>query len=1115
MIRPQVNHCLQLLISIVFLLSINLNAADKISIYFDDDLHSGDKAEIRVALQDAFSALPAAVQNELPKSYAVRFDLVKKKSVSVRANKKGKVDPIDLKIAEAINSRSQTTRIRVPQCQDDSVMTKSQANRVTKELKKAKQVFDHGSLKYNFQALSAYSGKNGRYTIHLNPVLAEQLAGRNVQNYDCGHRDTHKLALGAVIHQWARIFDASGPTLLEKKFLEKVCKEKKLVDRCQLGDSDPLWFLFKDTCNEHLTMKYANVWKTKTDYRGKRSVKTSKQRSLNKVRRDIDRRGYGESVWNCQILRSRDTKLSEDYNLLEISEWEDEDEPINKIWPRATTPFSYASDTKNYWATELEFLVLDSEYKCRKPAHYQLLQKKLAGADGKLFEIQSDCQLNSKVTNPKKTNFIEANNQPRLSYSSLDLNPKNVQAVHYFKAGSAESLMSAFGHSAYRLSICSDGQLVERLNPFTNKTESVCRGTLNDVILNYRANTMGLQIDSIKGLGLRSESYQTQLFISPFFEYVNEYAAQEVRNIYSHPIKSDLSPDAEGLSKFESDLFTNFALERHWMYYGEYSFAFANCADDAFRHNQAGTTNYSLSRVGVRTPNDVDEKLTKLGFANSDDLNELRDEVEEDLDSWDELEDAYNSVRNNKFVFKSTEYKALLDIRSLLSSFLGFFSSKDVVRLRNGEKAVSLKVAREFISQNREGFNDLKYVKGRKKKSPKLKIAYNIALQLPNVWRSFLSRNGISASDKESDRRRVLHKIMKDWEGLPTVTNAEFFDVVDYQAINPEDNEVKVMSRDQYIGFLNAKSMEMLTAHHLFVIEGSSLDWYTEFKEVRLSEANNIVRFFSVLMNKSMGEMGMGQICAIADCSEPDEVAIQPLDMKEIYEKVSMTQDLVGTDAADQLSLFQCNVEIYGHEFKKASTGLAASAFEDDAQIVEKQVSRMNFEYKPDAKFNSKYLGNVERCKNPPQSKLDLVKWQLMLPINPIPEDQLRKLSPERRAELTQLVATHYFQLQNAKNPYFGFKVKHGYGVPLKSELLIERGAGSQPVYEIGTTVDQYRYLYYKERELLRMLFLLVKDDLRGAYTFNNKLLHLKRQVGILVADSKRMNADRRANWVR
>lgn len=231
-------------------------------------------------------------------------------------------------------------------------------------------------------------------------------------------------------------------------------------------------------------------------------------------------------------------------------------------------------------AVNTEYLVLDPEFECRKPATANFLAKALG------IKLKNACQKNFKVL--AQSAFLEDNYQLAVS-----IDPKRVYQVHYLFAGKGQALMSRWGHAMFRLVVCA---------PFRKVAGPEC---LDDVshhlALSYRAYMSDINISYSKGV---FGGYPSQLFIMRYLEVQQEYTKFELRDLYSIPLKMTAS---------QKNDFLDLTLERFWTYQGRYYFIDNNCGTETVKHLAVALDDEESKLISSVTPLKIYRDIVKEG----------------------------------------------------------------------------------------------------------------------------------------------------------------------------------------------------------------------------------------------------------------------------------------------------------------------------------------------------------------------------------------------------------------------------------------------------------------------------------------------------------------------
>ncbi|PKM05025.1 MAG: hypothetical protein CVV16_02440 [Gammaproteobacteria bacterium HGW-Gammaproteobacteria-6] len=275
----------------------------------------------------------------------------------------------------------------------------------------------------------------------------------------------------------------------------------------------------------------------------------------------------------CLGQSQRRFTLSDDPRLLELAGWPQrlggrgEVEQQNNQTLR--TPDAYElSNPREFVAVNLEYFLLDPEYRCRRPSLHAYFSEHFGWAPS----AAADCA-------------------PSLSYvnGGLDLDRQvlgqldeaRIYQVHYLLAEPEGALVSRWGHSMLRVVVCAPGRPVG---------PDCLMDLEHHLVLSFRAFVDDLQISSWDGL---TGVYPSRLFMLPLSQVVDEYTKVEFRSLQSVPLN---------LSTEEQISLVRRAAELHWNYDGTYYFASNNCAVETLKLLRSGTEHPAIRRMETVTP---------------------------------------------------------------------------------------------------------------------------------------------------------------------------------------------------------------------------------------------------------------------------------------------------------------------------------------------------------------------------------------------------------------------------------------------------------------------------------------------------------------------------------
>ena len=275
----------------------------------------------------------------------------------------------------------------------------------------------------------------------------------------------------------------------------------------------------------------------------------------------------------CLGQSQRRFTLSDDPRLLELAGWPQrmggrgEVERHNDQYLR--TPDVYElSNPREFVAVNLEYFLLDPEYRCRRPGLHAYFSEHFGWAPSSA----ADCA-------------------PGLSYvnGGLDLDrpalgqldEERIYQVHYLLAEPKGALVSRWGHSMLRVVVCAPGR---PLGP-------ECLLDLeHHLVLSFRAFVDDLQISSWDGL---TGVYPSRLFMLPLSQVVDEYTKVEFRSLQSLPLN---------LTAEQQISLVRRAAELHWNYDGTYYFVSNNCAVETLKLLRSGTDHPDIRGMETVTP---------------------------------------------------------------------------------------------------------------------------------------------------------------------------------------------------------------------------------------------------------------------------------------------------------------------------------------------------------------------------------------------------------------------------------------------------------------------------------------------------------------------------------
>lgn len=281
--------------------------------------------------------------------------------------------------------------------------------------------------------------------------------------------------------------------------------------------------------------------------------------------------------------------FSKDYRRLvggRLSWWKNRGRGVLMNQNPGTSPDTYEYENlRENLAVNMEYFLLDRDYKCRRPAMYAHLSKEFnIRPDGGDCSKQRRILLHSNITDENLTIIA-------------DIDPKRVYKIHYFWAGEGKAMMSKWGHAMFRLVVCA---------PWRTQVGPECMNdVLDHLVLSYRAHFASVDSNLLQGMVGKLPS---QLFIYRLSDILQEYNKFEFRDLYSVPLH---------FSRDEIESFIDLSIDRYWNYKSKYIFFTNNCGTEALRQLRLASENNNVEKVHSVTPRKMYKDLLKedLGLA--------------------------------------------------------------------------------------------------------------------------------------------------------------------------------------------------------------------------------------------------------------------------------------------------------------------------------------------------------------------------------------------------------------------------------------------------------------------------------------------------------------------
>ena len=442
-------------------------------------------------------------------------------------------------------------------------------------------------------------------------------------------------------------------------------------------------------------------------------------------------------------------------------------------------------------AVNTEYLVLDPEFECRKPATANFLSRKLG------IPLKGECQKNFKVI--AQSAFLEDNYQ-----LSVSIDPKRIYQIHYLFAGKGQALMSKWGHAMFRLVVCAPFRTVagpECLNDVSHHLALSYRAYMNDINISYSKGVFG--------------GYPSQLFVLRYLEVQQEYTKFELRDLFSIPLKMTANQKRD---------FLDLTLERYWTYQGKYYFIDNNCGTETVKHLAMALDDEESRLISSVTPLKIYKDIIK-------DKNDLTDENIQGLSREQMLEHHY---------LVESMFSELNDSYQFLRNYMPSFSEKKMKKfLKKTNARARLEDYENFINNSH---------------SMEPKLRKQVAMKLVHLERylasHFLQDVPKKALQKMNEDKELKEEVMKmgqtlkllsvqPWEvvnaryGVPT---EEEFEIQFPVFISQRKDEIKMSIENQMVNLENIlgksyfakelneletlKQIKTLTSEFIYLVNG-------------------------------------------------------------------------------------------------------------------------------------------------------------------------------------------------------------------------------------------------------------------------------------------------------
>ncbi|WP_413559827.1 DUF4105 domain-containing protein [Bdellovibrio sp. HCB209] len=288
----------------------------------------------------------------------------------------------------------------------------------------------------------------------------------------------------------------------------------------------------------------------------------------------------GPRPYACKYYEKMTTSFSGNPYFLQVAGWAGQ--PENGLNQR--TPDIYEiQNPKEYLAVNMEYFLMDPQYKCRRPGMYKVLSSQFRHIP--FQNINCDQQMG----------YVLPNSTYKLA-QVLAIDPARVYQVHYLFAEKGADMSSGWGHAMIRLVVCAPDR--KYVGP------DCLRDVESHLVLSHRAFVDSLQINAWAGI---KGDYPSRLFILPLNQVIDEYPKAQFRALRSLPL---------ALTRQQIKDLIDRSLEIHWAYNGKYKFISNNCATETLDLLQSVLLSPKMINTEIKTPKGLYDVLLKQGLGN-------------------------------------------------------------------------------------------------------------------------------------------------------------------------------------------------------------------------------------------------------------------------------------------------------------------------------------------------------------------------------------------------------------------------------------------------------------------------------------------------------------------
>lgn len=252
----------------------------------------------------------------------------------------------------------------------------------------------------------------------------------------------------------------------------------------------------------------------------------------------------------------------------------------NRDLDRLPSPQAAANESEAF-AVHLEYFLLDPEYRCRFPSHYEYLENHFSWSPP-----YHDCRRSYEIVAGQGTRLI-------------DLDPDRIYQVRYLLASPGRKAQSRFGHAMLHIVLCAAG---------TPRGPECLTQEEEHLVLGFVASTDDSPLRTVNGV---TGVYDSRLVFTSLQDQIQKYNDRQFRDLRSYVLDLD---------RAQTERLIHRALELYWTYRGPYRFLTNNCATELEDLLKAGILDERYLDGRGRTPKGVLKRLIRAGFVGDDEI---------------------------------------------------------------------------------------------------------------------------------------------------------------------------------------------------------------------------------------------------------------------------------------------------------------------------------------------------------------------------------------------------------------------------------------------------------------------------------------------------------------